>query len=68
MRRVRYALAAAFLPCLFPGCAEETQPNPAATNEQVNKDFGVKSAEMMKNANAGMDPSKLKAGGAAAKK
>jgi len=65
MHRLRYVFAAAVLVGFIPGCGGEDQPNASATPEQVNADFGAKSAELMKNANTGMDPKKAKSGGAA---
>lgn len=64
MYRLRHALFAASLVGLFVfvGC-DEDQPNKVATPDEVtaDPDFGKKSADMMKEANAKtMDPTKLK--------
>jgi len=55
MRRLRYVVLTAFLTGAIPGCGGESQPNAPAQPEEVNADFGKKSADMMKNANSGMD-------------
>jgi hypothetical protein len=69
MHRLRYAVVAAALTGFLPGCGGEEQPNAPAAPEQVNEDFAKKSADMMKAANVGMDPKKLRSqGGTAPKK
>jgi hypothetical protein len=61
MRRLCFAISAAFLACLLSGCGEN-QPNAPATPEDVSApDFAKKTADMMKNANSGMDLKKAKA-------
>lgn len=57
MRRYRAALLTLFLAGIITGCSEN-QPNAPAKPEEVNADFGAKTADMMKNANTGMDPKK----------
>jgi hypothetical protein len=64
MNRLRSAVLAGFLAGLIPGCGED-QPNRPAQPDEVTADFGKKSADMMKAANAGMDPKKARAGGSA---
>ncbi len=54
MRRLSFAIAAGFLGCLFSGCGED-QPNTPAQPTDLNADFAKKTADMMKDANAGMD-------------
>jgi len=67
MHRMRFVLIAGVLAGFVPGCDGENQPNAPAQPGEVTEDFAKKSAEMMKNANTGMDPSKLRPGGAAKK-
>jgi len=54
MRRLSLAIAVAFLGCLCSGCGED-QPNAPAQPTEVNADFAKKTADMMKDANKGMD-------------
>lgn len=61
MRRFRAALLTVFMASFIPGCGED-QPNAPAKPEEVNADFGAKTADMMRGANTGMDPKKAKAG------
>jgi hypothetical protein len=60
MHRLRYAVGAAFLSGILAGCGGEDQPNAPAKPEEVNVDFAKKTADMMKAANTGMDPKKVK--------
>lgn len=55
MQRFRAVILTAFLAGLIPGCGE-SQPNSPANPNEVEADFGAKTAAMMKNANSGMDP------------
>jgi hypothetical protein len=64
MNRLRCALLAGLLAGLIPGCGED-QPNRPASPEEATPDFARKSADMMKAANAGMDPKKARTGGMA---
>lgn len=54
MRRLSLAVATGFLACVFSGCGED-QPNAPAQPSEVNADFAKKTADMMKDANKGMD-------------
>jgi hypothetical protein len=60
MDRLRYVIVAVALAGFAPGCGGEEQPNAPAAPSEVNEDFAKKTADMMKAANAGMDPKKLK--------
>ncbi len=55
MRRLSLAMAVALLGCVFSGCGEN-QPNAPAQPSEVNADFAKKTADMMKDANTGMNP------------
>ena len=60
MHRFRYLLfAASLFGFAVVGC-DESQPNHSATPEEVTPDFSKKSGDMMRDANSGMDPKKLK--------
>ena len=61
MRRLLYGLIPAILTMgLASGCGDESQPNAAATPEQVSSDpnFGKNAGDMMKAANVGLDKKK----------
>jgi len=62
MRRLTLAIAALLLSCAFSGCGE-SQPNAPAEPTEVNADFAKKTADMMKDANTGMDPKAVKSKG-----
>ena len=62
MRRLTLAIGTAVLGCVVSGCGEN-QPNASAQPEQVDANFMKKTADMMKDANAGMDLKKAKAAG-----
>ena len=59
MNRMRHAVIAGILAGFVTGCSED-QPNHPAQPGEVTADFAKNSADMMKNANAGMDPKKAK--------
>jgi len=59
MRRLSLAIAAALLGCIISGCGED-QPNAPAQQSELTPDFAAKTADMMKNANTGMDPKAAK--------
>jgi hypothetical protein len=59
MKRLCSAVIAGILAGLISGCGEG-QPNHPAQPNEVTPDFAKNSADMMKNANAGMDPKKAK--------
>ena len=59
MRRLSLAMAVALFGCVLSGCGED-QPNAPAQPSEVNADFAKKTADMMKDANSGMDPKALK--------
>ena len=59
MNRVRCAVVAGILAGFISGCGDDQTGHPAQPSE-VNADFAKNSADMMKNANAGMDPKKAK--------
>jgi hypothetical protein len=59
MRRLYSSLAAVFLASTLGGCGEN-QPNSPAKPEDQSPDFGRQTGDMMKSANSGMDPKKLK--------
>ena len=64
MNRMRYALVAGILGAFIAGCGED-QPNRPAQGDEVNKDFAQQSVDMMRKANAGMDPKQAKAANSA---
>jgi hypothetical protein len=66
MKRFRGAFAVAFLAGLLTGCGED-QPNQPASGSDLTPDFAAKSADMMKSANAGMNPKAAKSANAPAK-
>jgi len=56
MNRFRLMVFSAFVAAgMISGCGED-QPNAPAQPAEVNVDFAKKTADMMKNANSGMDP------------
>jgi hypothetical protein len=55
--------AVAFLGCILSSGCGENQPNTPAQPEEVNADFAKKTADMMKDANKGMDLKSAKAKG-----
>ncbi len=57
MNRLRCAVFAGFLAGLISGCGED-QPNQPA--QEMTPEVAKTSADMMKNANSGMDPKKAK--------
>ena len=60
MHRFRHMLVAtSLLGFVVAGCGED-QPNPSAKPEEVTAEFGKSSGDMMKQANSGMDPKKIK--------
>ncbi len=59
MYRFRLMLLSACVAGMISGCGED-QPNAPAQPGEVNVDFAKKTADMMKNANSGMDPKKSK--------
>jgi hypothetical protein len=61
MHRLRFAVFTAFVAGVISGCGED-QPNAAAQPNEVNADFAKKSVDMMKSANAGMDPKAARKG------
>ena len=67
MHRLRLMLLPALMLGFVAGCGED-QPNPPASASETNADFSKKTADMMKNANTGMDLKKAKADGAASPK
>jgi hypothetical protein len=68
MDRLRSLICTAFLACIIPGCgAGEDSPN-ATPPSETGPEFAAKTAEMMKNANAGMDLKKLRQSNAAQSK
>jgi hypothetical protein len=60
MYRFRAAVFATFLAAAVVGCGEDGGSSASAKPEEVTPDFAAKSADMMKNANSGMDPKALK--------
>lgn len=54
MNRLRALAVAAILAGALPGCGEN-QPNQPAEEKDLGADFGKNAADMMKNANSGMD-------------
>lgn len=61
MFRFRHAFLVAFLAASVAGCGGEEQPNaPAKPADVNNPDFGKNTADLMKNANSGMDKSAAK--------
>ena len=69
MYRLRSAICAAFLACLISGCGDGLDSPNATPPEQTNGDFAKKTADMMKDANAGsMDIKAAKQKGAEAPK
>jgi hypothetical protein len=60
MRRLLFGLIPAILMMgLGSGCSEESQPNAAATTDQVaDPNFGKNAGDMMKAANSGLDKKK----------
>jgi hypothetical protein len=54
MSRLRCLALAAILGGVLPGCGED-QPNAPAKSSELGEDFAKKTADMMKNANSGMD-------------
>ena len=64
MHRFRLVVFGACLAAFISGCGED-QPNASAQPGEANAAFGKKSADMMKSANAGMDPKIAKKGNAA---
>lgn len=54
MNRFRAFAVAAVLTGALPGCGED-QPNQPAQQKDLGEDFAKKTADMMKNANSGMD-------------
>jgi hypothetical protein len=67
MNRFRLMLVTAFVAGMISGCGED-QPNAPAQPSEVNADFGKKTADMMKNANSGIDPKNAKPAPSAEKK
>ncbi len=67
MHRLRWMLLPALMVAFVAGCGED-QPNPPAAASETNADFSKKTADMMKNANTGMDLKKAKAEAASAPK
>ena len=55
MHRVRLMLLPAVLAGFIAGCGDEAQPNAPTPAAETNADFSKKTADMMKNANSGMD-------------
>ena len=55
MIRLRCLAGAAILAGVISGCGGEDQPNAPAKAEDLGPDFAKKTADMMKNANSGMD-------------
>lgn len=66
MRRMLLVLLTAVVAGVLPGCGED-QPNAAAQPSEVNADFTKKTVDMMKAANAGMDPKNARKPAAAPK-
>lgn len=60
MRRLRDLGLAAILGGVLVGCGEN-QPNAPAKPEDLGPEFAAKTADMMKNANSGMDLKAAKA-------
>ena len=54
MNRLRALTVAAILAGALPGCGED-QPNKPAEEKDLGADFAKNTADMMKNANSGMD-------------
>ncbi len=54
MNRLRALAVAAVLAGAVPGCGED-QPNKPAEEKDLGADFAKNTADMMKNANSGMD-------------
>ncbi|MHB1557966.1 MAG: hypothetical protein ACYC61_10840 [Isosphaeraceae bacterium] len=54
MNRLRALAVAAILAGALPGCGED-QPNQPAQPKDLGAEFGKNTADMMKNANSGMD-------------
>ena len=68
MNRLRSAVVAGILAGFISGCGDDQTGHPAQPNE-VTPDFAKNSADMMKNANAGIpDPKKATAAGRATPK
>ncbi|MGP0063111.1 MAG: hypothetical protein ACLQGP_05835 [Isosphaeraceae bacterium] len=65
MSRLRSMVLLAFLSGVIAGCGGESQPNAPAEPADLGPDFAKKTADMMKNANSGMD---LKGAKSASKK
>jgi hypothetical protein len=63
MRRLSLIVGAGFLGCVIGGCGEN-QPNAPAQPAEANADFIKKTADMMKDANAGMDLKKARSNAA----
>jgi hypothetical protein len=63
MRRLSLMFAVAFLGCILSSGCGENQPNAPAEPTDLNADFAKKTADMMKDANKGMDLKGAKAKG-----
>jgi hypothetical protein len=66
MNRLRLTLLTAFLAGVVSGCSED-QPNTSTPPSEAGPEFAKKTADMMKNANTGMDFKKAKAAAGAPK-
>jgi hypothetical protein len=66
MNRLRLTLVTAFLAGVVSGCSEN-QPNAPTPASETGPEFAKNTADMMKNANTGMDLKKAKAAAAAPK-
>ena len=68
MYRLRLTLCAAFLAGMISGCGDSSDSPNATPPEATDADFAKKTADMMKDANAGMDLKKAQQQNAADKK